>query len=55
MLDGIKITYIHIPTPDGLCRMNKNSINLGWRNTSFRRYTDYIQAPEFYIELKELN
>ncbi len=29
----------------------KESINLGWRNESFRGYADYMQTPEFGAEI----
>src|ERR1700733_13031656 len=29
----------------------KDSINLGWRNESFRGYADYMQTPEFGAEI----
>jgi uncharacterized protein (DUF488 family) len=31
----------------GLRHPRKDSINTGWRNTSFRGYADYMQTPEF--------
>ena len=38
----------------GLRHGNKESINMGWRNKSFRSYADYMQTPEFMAALKEL-
>ena len=29
----------------------KDSINLGWRNESFRGYADYMQTPEFAAQI----
>jgi uncharacterized protein (DUF488 family) len=29
----------------------KDSINRGWRNTSFRGYADYMQTPEFAAQI----
>jgi len=29
----------------------KDSINLGWRSSSFRGYADYMQTPEFRAEI----
>lgn len=49
-----KIAYIHIPKLGGLRRTIKNSINVGWRNASFRGFADYMQTPEFFQGLKEL-
>jgi uncharacterized protein (DUF488 family) len=50
-----KIGYTHIPKLGGLRRRTKDSINLGWRNASFRSYADYMQTPEFFAGLKTLN
>lgn len=50
-----KISYTHILKLGGLRRTSKNSINLGWRNASFRGYADYMQTSEFFEGLKELN
>lgn len=50
-----KITYTHIPKLGGLRRTTKNSINMGWRNASFRGFADYMQTSEFFEGLKELN
>lgn len=49
-----KIAYAHIPKLGGLRRTIKNSINMGWRNASFRGFADYMQTPEFFQGLKEL-
>jgi uncharacterized protein (DUF488 family) len=35
----------------GLRRAKPDSINLGWRNASFRGYADYMQTPEFEAAL----
>ncbi len=50
-----KIAYTHMPKLGGLRRTTKDSINLGWRNASFRGFADYMQTPEFFAGLKELN
>jgi hypothetical protein len=36
-------------------RINKNSINTGWHNASFRAYADYMQTPAFFSGLNALN
>jgi uncharacterized protein (DUF488 family) len=46
--------YIHLPGLGGLRHANRDSINLGWRNASFRGYADYMQTPEFQLSLEEL-
>ena len=50
-----KIAYTHISKLGGLRRTSKKSINIGWRNASFRGYADYMQTSEFFEGLKELN
>lgn len=50
-----KIGYAHMSKLGGLRRTNKNSVNTGWRNKSFRGFADYMQTPEFFEGLKELN
>lgn len=50
-----KITYTHLPKLGGLRRTTKASINMGWRNASFRGFADYMQTPDFYAGLKALN
>ena len=39
--------YIHMPGLGGLRHAKRDSINMGWRNASFRGYADYMQTPEF--------
>nr|WP_286676381.1 DUF488 domain-containing protein [Paracidobacterium acidisoli] len=38
----------------GLRHARKDSINTGWRNSSFRGYADYMQTPAFAAALDEL-
>ena len=49
------IDYTHLSKLGGLRRTVNNSINKGWRNASFRGFADYMQTPEFFEGLKELN
>ncbi len=35
-------------------RLEKDSINIGWRNASFRGYADYMQTDKFQRALEEL-
>jgi uncharacterized protein (DUF488 family) len=46
--------YVHIPGLGGLRHAKRDSLNLGWRNVSFRGYADYMQTPEFEQSLDEL-
>lgn len=48
------IQYVHLPELGGLRRTSKDSINLGWRNASFRGYADYMQTTGFAVGLKDL-
>jgi len=49
-----QIAYQHMPGLGGLRHPRKDSINLGWKNASFRGYADYMQTPEFQENLKRL-
>jgi uncharacterized protein (DUF488 family) len=46
--------YVHLPGLGGLRHAKRDSLNVGWRNASFRGYADYMQTPEFEQSLKEL-
>jgi uncharacterized protein (DUF488 family) len=48
------IRYLHMKSLGGLRRTTEHSINLGWRNASFRGYADYMQTPEFAEAVDEL-
>src|SRR5580704_11550336 len=50
-LRAAKIRYVHMKELGGLRHAKKDSINLGWRNTNFRGYADYMQTPEFTTAL----
>jgi uncharacterized protein (DUF488 family) len=41
------IGYIHLKGLGGLRHARKDSVNVGWRNASFRGFADYMQTPEF--------
>jgi uncharacterized protein (DUF488 family) len=48
------ITYAHLAKLGGLRHSTKDSVNLGWQNTSFRGYADYMATPVFQAGLDEL-
>ena len=48
------IRYLHFGGLGGLRHSRKDSINTGWRNTSFRGYADYMQTDEFAAALDEM-
>jgi len=41
------IGYIHLKALGGLRHAKKESVNIGWRNASFRGYADYMSSEEF--------
>jgi uncharacterized protein (DUF488 family) len=49
-----KIAYRHMAGLGGLRHPKKDSINLAWRNASFRGYADYMQTEEFEHNLEGL-
>lgn len=49
---GIKHAYMD--SLGGLRKTNKDSLNKGWRNLSFRGYADYMQTKEFKDAITEL-
>lgn len=46
--------YIHLPGLGGLRHAKRDSLNVGWRNASFRGFADYMQTSEFKLSLEEL-
>jgi uncharacterized protein (DUF488 family) len=53
-LNKAGLRYIHLPGLGGLRHAKRDSLNVGWRNASFRGYADYMQTPEFEQSLEEL-
>ncbi len=50
-LHAAHIRYVHMKELGGLRHARKDSINVGWRNASFRGYADYMQTAEFEAAL----
>ena len=48
------IAYLHMPELGGLRKPQPDSINFGWRNSSFRGYADYMQTGEFWTAIESL-
>lgn len=48
------IEYAYIKALGGLRPTHKESLNMGWRNKSFRGYADYMQTEEFEKGLQTL-
>lgn len=53
-LKPLGIKYIHVPDIGGLRRPKHDSVNLAWRNSSFRGYADYMQTKEFTDNLLKI-
>jgi uncharacterized protein (DUF488 family) len=53
-LHAAKIGYRHLKVLGGLRHARPDSINLGWRNASFRGYADYMQTEDFAAGLARL-
>ena len=53
-LKSYSIKYIHMPEIGGLRRPKRDSINLAWKNSSFRGYADYMQTKEFIDNLLKI-
>lgn len=48
------IRYAHVKKLGGLRHSKKDSTNLGWHNTSFRGFADYMATSEFAEGLADL-
>ena len=48
------IGYVHLKSLGGRRHTNRDSINGGWRNASFRGYADYMATREFRLGLMRL-
>jgi uncharacterized protein (DUF488 family) len=53
-LHSARIHYRHMAGLGGFRHPKRDSVNVGWRNSSFRGYADYMQAPEFVKNLETL-
>ncbi len=51
-LNQAGIAYLHEKGLGELRHARKDSVNLGWRNDSFRGYADYMQTEEFQLHLR---
>src|SRR5215475_11969216 len=50
-LRAAHIRYTHMPGLGGLRRPRPDSVNVGWRNSGFRGFADYMQTPAFEAAL----
>jgi uncharacterized protein (DUF488 family) len=53
-LRAARIGYVHLRKLGGLRHARRDSPNMGWRNTSFRGFADYMQTSEFEAGLRRL-
>jgi uncharacterized protein (DUF488 family) len=53
-LEEAGIGYVHLKGLGGLRHPRKDSVNLGWRNESFRGYADHMETEEFQTALSAL-
>src|ERR1700675_2163509 len=53
-LRAARIGYVHLRKLGGLRHARRDSPNMGWRNSSFRGFADYMQTSEFETGLRRL-
>ena len=53
-LRAARIGYVYLRKLGGLRRTHRDSSNMGWRNTSFRGFADYMQTSDFDAGLQRL-
>jgi uncharacterized protein (DUF488 family) len=53
-LRSARIGYVHLRKLGGLRHARRDSPNMGWRNTSFRGFADYMQTSEFEAGIRRL-
>jgi len=53
-LEAAGIGYAHVAGLGGFRHTHPGSLNMGWRNVSFRGFADYMQTPEFAHNLAGL-
>jgi uncharacterized protein (DUF488 family) len=53
-LNGAGIRYEHFRELGGRRRARPDSLNLAWRNESFRGYADYMETSEFRAGIERL-
>lgn len=54
LLADADLEYLLIKQLGGLRKTHSDSVNGGWRNSSFRGYADYMQTPDFLAGLEIL-
>src|SRR6266404_2110597 len=51
---GADVRYEHFPELGGRRRARPDSLNVAWRNESFRGYADYMETKEFRAGIERL-
>jgi hypothetical protein len=51
-LRSARIGYVHLRKLGGRRHARRDSLNMGWHNTSFRGFADYMQTPDFEAGLQ---
>jgi uncharacterized protein (DUF488 family) len=54
LLATAAIDYIHLPELGGRRKPRPDSLNMTWRNESFRGYADYMETDEFLAGIERL-
>ncbi|MFO7966646.1 MAG: DUF488 domain-containing protein [Archaeoglobaceae archaeon] len=49
-----KIDYVHMKSLGGLRKPSKDSVNTGWKASSFRGFADYMQTSKFLSAIETL-
>ena len=53
-LRSARIGYVHLRKLGGRRHARRDSLNMGWHNTSFQGFADYMQTPDFEAGLQRL-
>ena len=53
-LTAAGIEYVHMPELGGRRKAKPDSLNMTWRNESFRGYADYMETEAFHEGIKRL-
>ena len=53
-LEAVGIQYAHVAGLGGFRRPRPGTLNIGWRNASFRGFADYMQTAEFANNIASL-
>lgn len=53
-LEAAGMAYRHVPALGGLRKPRRDSVNVAWRNPSFRGFADHMQTPGFAAAVEEV-